>query len=141
MSDRFGLAPLPEDLVPGTDATLEPWWAATREHRFVVQSCSACGEAQHYPRALCSHCGAGSESLTFIDASGTATIESFTEVYRAPHPAFAVPYVIGLVRLAEGPVLLTRLVGETEWECDQPVSIEWWPVGDGRHLPVFRGVS
>ena len=132
---------LPPDLVPGTDATLAPWWDATRSRRLVVQRCSACGQAQHYPRASCSHCGAGPDSLSFVDAAGTGTVESFTVVHRSPHPGFDVPYVVGLVRLVEGPVMLTRLVGDENWECDRAVSVEWWAVGDGRHLPVFRGVN
>ena len=122
---------------PEMDAAAVEWWEATRERRLVVQRCESCGRWQHYPRALCLGC-AGAD-LSFAEASGRATIHSYTTVHRAPSPAFTPPYVVALVRLEEGPLMLTRIVGsdETKLACDAPVALRWEPLGDGRHLPVF----
>ncbi|MBO2447843.1 Zn-ribbon domain-containing OB-fold protein [Actinomadura barringtoniae] len=115
----------------------EPWWDATRERRLTVQQCSACGERQHYPRAICTGCGG--TDLEFAEASGRGTVDSFTVVHRAAHPGWETPYVVARVRLAEGPILLTDLVGADpdHWSCDMPVRVTWRPLADGRHLPLF----
>ncbi len=126
---------------PGTprdlDADSDGWWEATRERRLVVQRCERCGHRQHYPRMLCVACGG--TDLSFVDASGKGTVYSFTVVYRPPSAAFVPPYVIALVRLAEGPVLLTRIVDSEPAlvACDLPVELRWQRLEDGRHLPVF----
>ena len=133
----MNIDPFPEELLPGTDAVVEPWWEGTRQKRLLVQRCSSCHTAQLYPRALCASCGAGADLLAFVEASGRGTVVSFTEIHRAPNPAFAVPYTVALVRLDEGPVILTRLVGTAQPVCDSAVELDWWPLGDGRHLPLF----
>jgi hypothetical protein len=97
--------------------------------------------AQHYPRALCTACG--KTDLTFEEASGQASLYSFTTVHRPPDPSFEAPYVVALVRLAEGPLMLTRIVeaDEEDLECDDPVVLAWQSFADGRTLPVFRPAS
>lgn len=124
--------------VSPTDHVTEPWWDATRERRLVVQRCASCGHHQHYPRALCTECA--STDLTFVPASGNGTVYSCTVVHRSPHPAFEPPYTVALVRLEEGPVLLTNVTGcaPDEVRCDMPVSVTWEDLPDGRRLPVFR---
>ena len=119
------------------DPITQPWWDATREGRFLLQRCAACGHRQHYPRALCTRCGAA--DLTWDDVSGRGTVYSHTTVRRAPHPAFEAPYVVALVRLEEGPVLLTNIVGAAEVRCDMPVHLVWEDLPDGRKLPLFTG--
>ncbi len=121
---------------PEMDAAAVAWWDATREKRLVVQRCDSCARSQHYPRALCVAC-AGSQ-LSFVEATGRGTVYSFTVVHRAPSAEFAPPYVVALVRLDEGPLLLTRIVGpDASVACDMAVELRWEPLGDGRHLPVF----
>ncbi len=120
------------------DEVTAPWWDATRESRFVLQRCLSCEQWQHYPRALCTHCGG--VDLEYAAASGRGTVDVATEVRRAPRADLQVPYVIGRVRLAEGPLLLTRLVDcdETARQTGQPVVLAWEPLPDGRQLPVFQ---
>jgi uncharacterized OB-fold protein len=125
-------------IVPPADAVTAPWWNATREHRLIIQSCGACGEVQHPPRALCSHCGS-TDSLAWVDATGKGTVDSFTIVYRSPRPEADVPYVIARVRLDINVVLLTHLVGREpeDWSIGDVVSVDWAPTDDDRMLPVF----
>ncbi len=114
------------------------WWEATREQRLLIQRCEHCGRHQHYPRALCIHCG--SNRLAWDEAQGTGVVYSCTTVHRSPAPVPAAPYVVALVRIAEGPVLLTNIVGcdPADVRCDLPVTLTWEPVEDGRNLPLFR---
>lgn len=122
---------------PSTPETAE-WWDATRERRLTVQECGACGHRQLYPRAICTRCH--DDDLRLLDAAGTGRVESCTVVHRSPDPArFAPPYAVALVRLDEGPVLTTNLVGAPpgSFRCDQPVVVSWEALPDGRHLPLF----
>jgi len=132
---------VPFPTAPDMDALAVEWWEATRERRLLVQLCASCGRHQHYPRTLCLACRGG--DLTFAVAAGRATVQSFTTVHRAPSPDFTAPYVIALVRLEEGPLMLTRIVGadEAALACDMPVALEWEPLEDGRHLPVWAPVG
>lgn len=125
-------------VLPVPDEVSKPWWNATIERRLLIQCCELCGNFQHYPRALCIRCWG--TKLGWIQASGQGAIDSFTTVFRAPSPAFESPYVIARVRIDEGPVLLTKIVGGTEpnLRCGQAVSLDWEPLPDGHNLPVFR---
>ncbi|WP_327084987.1 OB-fold domain-containing protein [Nonomuraea sp. NBC_01738] len=109
----------------------ELWWQAAAEERLLLQSCLDCGHRQHYPRALCTSCGG--EDLGWSRAGGGGTVDAFTTVHRAPDPELAVPYVIARVRLDEGPILLTRLIGDEPWTCDERVRLTWW-----RGMPAFE---
>lgn len=122
---------------PPMDQVTAPWWEATRKGRFLVQRCEACGHHQHYPRALCAVCAA--TNLDFVEASGQGRVYSFTVVYRAPGPAFDPPYVVALVRLNEGPLVLTNIIDAevNAIRCEQMVALAWRPLPDGRQLPVF----
>lgn len=123
--------PRPPDLMPEAAA----WWAATRERRLLVQRCLGCGHHQLYPRVICTACHRA--ELELVPATGRARVYSHTTVYRAPGPDFAAPYVVAIVELAEGPRLLTNITGTEAIDCDDPVELDWRPLPDGRHLPVF----
>lgn len=125
--------PLPP-ITPETEA----WWDATREQRLTVQRCQVCGTSQHYPRSLCTTCHA--DDLAMVEVTGRGRILSFSIVHRSADPAaFEVPYVVALVALDEGPVLTSNLVSAdfTHLACDQPVTVQWEPLEDGRFLPQF----
>ena len=124
----------PGDVPPADEMTAE-WWDATREHRLTVQVCEGCGHLQHPARAVCLRCG-DTDRLTQQDVSGAATVDSYTVVHRAPRPDVETPYVVARVRLAEGPIMLTRLPAEPT--IGDAVTVGWVPLPDGRALPVFR---
>lgn len=126
---------------PEMDADAATWWDATRDQTLLVQRCRRCGHHQHYPRMICLACGG--TDLSFVAASGRGSVYSFTVVHRAISSAFSPPYVIALVRLDEGPLMLTRIVETDAGDvgCDRPVELRWQPIEDGRHLPVFAVVG
>lgn len=123
---------VPGEVAPADEMTAA-WWDATRAHRLTVQTCG-CGHRQHPPRAVCTACGR-TDALALVDASGAATVDTYTVVHRAPRPDVATPYVVARVRLAEGPILLTRLPEEPA--IGDHVSVAWVDLPDGRALPVF----
>jgi len=130
--------PLP---VPAPARTPENdlFWDATAEGRMLLAHCDECGTVIWYPRALCQSCG--SLSVSWIEASGRGTVYSFTVVHRTAGPfGGAVPYVLAYVELAEGPRVLTNIVG-----CDpeavhigQRVRVAFFDTGEGSALYRFE---
>ncbi|MFF7748621.1 Zn-ribbon domain-containing OB-fold protein [Streptomyces sp. NPDC007971] len=96
--------------VPETDAFTRPYWEAAAEGRLLVRRCGACGRAHHYPREFCPHCW--SEEVTWEEASGRATLYTWSTVHRNDLPPFGdrTPYTAAVVDLAEGPRMMTELV-------------------------------
>ncbi|HTV37823.1 MAG TPA: OB-fold domain-containing protein [Xanthobacteraceae bacterium] len=118
---------------PIVNVETQPFWNAARERRFVVPTCSACGRAHWYPRAVCPFCGSG--DVQWRDASGKGAIYTFSVMRRAKEP-----YAIAYVTLAEGPTMLTNIV-----DCDfdalaigQPVSVVFADTENGPPVPMFR---
>ena len=94
---------------PGTAA----WWEGCRRHELLIQRCTKCGHQQFYPRIVCTVCM--SENLEWIQSAGRGQVLTYTICRRPVSAAYAgdVPYVIALVRLDEGPVMMSNIV-----ECD-----------------------
>jgi uncharacterized OB-fold protein len=112
------------------------WWEATRVQHLLVQRCLGCAHRQLYPRTICTACHR--TQLELIPTSGAGVVYSHSTVHRAP-TGFDAPYVVAIVRLAEGPRLLTRVIGcaPEDVRCDMAVRVAWEPLPDGRNLPVF----
>ncbi|MFK4038830.1 MFS transporter [Nonomuraea wenchangensis] len=122
--------PIPETL---------PFWEGAANGELRVQRCASCERHYFYPRPFCPVCG--SADVEWTTASGAARLLSYVINYR-PLPPFdpATPVVVALVELAEGPRLMTNIVGvppEPEHlELDMPLQVCF--VERGEHtLPVF----
>jgi uncharacterized OB-fold protein len=95
---------------PQPTALSRPFWEAANENRLVLQKCGGCGQFRWTPQILCPHCLC--EDFSWEPVSGKGSVHSFTVVHRPPLPAFAAPYVLAVIELAEGPLMLTRLVDD-----------------------------
>ncbi len=122
--------------LPPEDELTAEWWAGTRNRRLLLQTCLDCLHRQHHPRNLCLSCQG--TNLGYTEATGDGVVDTFTLVHRSPRPDLEVPYVIARVRLAEGPVMLSTLLGDDEWQIGDAVRVDFQPLSDGRALPVFR---
>ena len=122
-----------------TPTTL-PFWDAAAEGRLSVQRCGPCGTHVFYPRLACPACG--SRELTWVDVSGRATLSSYV-INHLPAPGFedAGPYVIAIVRLEEGPTMMTNLVDVVaapgQLVIDMPLEVAFED-RLGQVVPVFR---
>ena len=74
---------------------------------FEIQKCAACGKHVFYPRVICPHCGA--DKLGWVAPSGNGVVYSSTVVRRKPDAGG--DYNVALVDLAEGPRMMSRVVG------------------------------
>lgn len=132
---------MPQDRpLPLPNPLTAPYWRGAKEHRLVLPRCGDCGRYHFYPRSLCPHCG--SSRLAWAAASGGGEVYSYTVVHRAPSESFKkeVPYVVAIVALAEGPHLMTRLVGVEPASVKIGLRVEaaFEDVNDEISLPVFR---
>lgn len=108
------------------DAPSAAFFAGLAAGRIMLQRCGGCGAVLLGVRQ-CPSCGA--TGFDAVEASGAATIVTFTRIHIAYHPHFRdrIPYAAGVVRLAEGPSLYCRIEG-----AGAPLSI-----GDRGHVSVI----
>jgi uncharacterized OB-fold protein len=117
------------------DPTTAPFWQAAREHRLIVQRCTACGAHQFYPRPFCLSCY--DLALEWVEVSGRATVYAKTTVRIPVIDEMPPPYVVAIVTLDEGPRLTANLVGD-EPEIGDRVSVTWRERAGLPPLPVFQ---
>jgi len=124
---------------PHVDSDTRPFWEGTRDGELRLQRCRQCDRVIFYPRAVCPGCM--SDDIGWFVASGRGTIYSYVVVHRAP-PGFqdAVPYVVALIDLVEGPRMMSRITGAdpAAVAVGQSVSVVFEPFDEEITLPVFR---
>jgi uncharacterized protein len=123
---------------PTPTGETEAFWEACSREEFTLQFCTDCDHWVFYPRAACPFCW--SPALEWRQASGTGAVRSFTVVHKPGHPgwAMAAPYTVAVISLAEGPTMLTALVGiaPEDVRVGLPVRVEFMQVGEYM-LPFF----
>ena len=125
---------------PEVDDFTRPFWDATADGWLLIRRCRACAKAHHYPREFCPHCW--SEDVEWERASGRATLYTWSVVHRNDLPPFdgRVPYTAAVVDLAEGPRMMTEVVGCPESELSIGMElVVAFKAGEGAEMiPVFR---
>jgi len=134
MAEKIG-KPVPEPTIE-----TRPYWEGCRAHELRIQRCAACGNYQFFPRIYCAKCF--DERVEWVKASGRATVLSFTIVRRPVSPAFKddIPYVVAIVTLAEGPTMMTNIVGcaPERVEIGMPVEVAFEDRTGAISIPMFR---
>ena len=120
---------------PTPNAETQAFWDAAAAGKLMIGKCNACGAVHFYPRAICPHCF--SDNTTLQQATGEATIYTYSVMRRAP-----IPYAIAYVTLNEGPSMMTNIV-----DCDldsisigQKVRLVFKPSEGGPPVPMFTPV-
>jgi uncharacterized OB-fold protein len=140
--------------VPEVDAFTRAYWEAAGRGELFLRRCGGCGRAHHYPREFCPYCW--SEDVAWERASGRATLYTWSVVHRNDLPPFGsrTPYVAAVVDLAEGPRMMTEVVGCAEESLRVGMALEVTfraggaegavqveGVGGAVSVPVFRPAS
>ena len=126
--------------VPRPTPETQPFWDGARAGELRIQRCTACGQHYFYPRPFCPRCG--SSEVEWVTASGRATLHSYVINHR-PAPGFEdeAPYAIAVVALAEGPRMMSSIVGVPNTPehlvLDMPLEVTFQERGD-QCVPVFR---
>src|SRR5262245_48760256 len=128
--------------VPLIEPLTEPYWTAAREHRLVIQRCTACGTFRHLPHALCGRCQ--SPDHEWVESAGTGSVYTYTIVGHPVHDATndTVPYNVVVVELADcGGVLVPSNVVDCapeEIAVGMAVVVTFEDITDEISIPRFR---
>jgi uncharacterized protein len=133
---------MPEKPQPEPTPDSAPYWDGLRKHRLVLQRCADCGRVRHYPRPLCDACR--SFAAEWFEASGEATVHSWTVAHHPFHPGFRaeLPYTLVTADLPEGVRLVAQLRGAGP-EALRPglrLKVEFEDQDAELTLPVLRPV-
>jgi uncharacterized OB-fold protein len=119
------------------------FWEGCRQHELRLQRCRRCASVRHPPRPMCPQCT--SLDYDWTRASGRGTVYTFTIVHRPTLPVFqeAAPYNVVVVQLAEGPFIVSNLVGcpADQIRIGMAVSVEFDDISEAVSLPRFRPLS
>ncbi|MGW7341739.1 bifunctional MaoC family dehydratase N-terminal/OB-fold nucleic acid binding domain-containing protein [Streptomyces sp. NPDC054854] len=115
------------------------FWDGVARHRLLIQRCTGCAALRFPWLPGCNAC-AGTEWDT-VEASGAGTVFSYVVMHHPPFPAFAPPYAVALVELAEGVRMVSNITGVPHDKVciGMPVQLEFLRVDEELELPVFRG--
>jgi len=129
--------------VPTPTRETQPYWSGCKKHELHIQRCAACDHFQFYPRLYCTSCM--SDRVEWVKATGRGTVLSFTVVYRPVTQAFAadVPYVVALITLAEGPQMMSNIVGcvPEKVHIGMPVEVTFEDWTEDISVPKFKPVT
>jgi uncharacterized protein len=128
--------------VPQPTPETQPFWDGCARGELLLQRCNDCGKPYFYPRPVCPECG--STDVGWFTASGRATLYSYVINHR-PARGFEDdgPYAIAVVELAEGPRMMTNIVGVPNTPEDLVLDMELQVTFERRgeiSLPVFTAV-
>ena len=120
-----------------------PYWQAAKRHEFVAQQCRACGHIHLPPGPVCTNCLSSDQE--WVRLSGRGTIYSYGIYYQLWHSGFKedIPYNVALIQLAEGPQIISQVVGckNEELDCGLEVEVVFDDVTPEITLPKFRLVD
>jgi uncharacterized OB-fold protein len=128
---------------PGVTPDTAPYWEAANRRELRLPRCRPCDELIFYPRPFCPRCLG--DDLVWETLSGRATLHSYIINHR-PSPGWEddTPYVIALVKLAEGPTMMSNVIGvapdPSALPIDLPLEVDFDPRGE-QLVPVFRPVD
>lgn len=117
-----------------------PFWAACREHELKLQRCADCGAYAYFPVYACPACLRS--SLEWTRVSGRGRVYSRTLIMDPVSAAIPAegPLIVALIELAEGPVMMSNLVGPgaADIAIGDEVKVTFRKVDDAITLPVFE---
>jgi len=129
----------PRRPLPKPTPETQHFWDGTRAGELRLQRCDACAKAYFPPRPFCPQCG--SRAVSVFAASGEATLHSYV-IHHRPMPGFEPPYSIAVVELAEGPRMMSNIVGCPQTPealvLDMPLRVRFESVSDAISLPLFE---
>ncbi|WP_448956311.1 Zn-ribbon domain-containing OB-fold protein [Labrys neptuniae] len=88
----------------------QPLWQSLERRKMALPKCSHCGRFRYPPGPICAECH--SLDYEWTEISGEGRILSWVVFHRQYFEDHPPPYNAIAVRLAEGPILVSNLVGE-----------------------------
>ena len=124
--------------LPRPTPETQHFWDGTRVGELRLQRCDDCKQVYFPPRPFCPSCS--SRAVSVFAASGRGRLLSYIINHR-PHPAWDGPYSIAIVELAEGPRMMSNIVGCEQTpqalQLDMPLKVTFEQVSESIALPLF----
>lgn len=99
------------------------WRLNQQRYQLMGEECPSCSVKIFPPRDVCLECNAPAKEL--FELTGLGEIYSYSTVYNAPHGfGYAVPYMVALVKLDEGPIVTAQLTDMDFDEVEIGMSVE-----------------
>ena len=137
-ADPIAVEPAEIRPLPRITALNRPFWDYASRSVYALQTCEACGDA-HVPEApVCPCCL--SDRQSWKPSSGRGTLEAWADFHRAYWDGLEaeLPYRTCLVRLDEGPLVVSSLVGDqTGIRLGARVHVVFEQIAGGIALPKF----
>jgi len=90
------------------------WRMQKKRYRLLGVRCESCKKVWYPTKKVCTNCGKGDNLRTFV-LSGEGRILSWSLIFAAPLGFENItPYPIALVKLKEGPIILTQITDYEE---------------------------
>jgi uncharacterized protein len=125
--------------LPAPTPETRHFWEGTKDGELRLQRCDDCRHTYFPPRPFCPKCA--SRQVSVIKAAGAAKLHSYV-IHHRPAPGFTPPYAIAVVELAEGPRMMTNIVGCPQTPealvLDMPLEVTFEKQNDQITLPFFR---
>jgi uncharacterized protein len=125
--------------LPQPTPETQHFWDGCKAGELRLQRCTACQKSYFPPRPFCPGCG--SRSVEVYSASGKAILYSYV-INQRPRPDMGTaPHSIAVVELAEGPRMMTNIVGCPQipeaLQLDMPLEVTFEDFG-AVALPFFK---
>lgn len=117
------------------------FWEGADRGELIIQQCATCETMHHPPRPVCPKCHA--INMRGVKMSGAGTVYSWVmPIHPAPY-GFAIPPIVALIDLKEGPRLLSNIVGvdPREMKIGIKVQVDFEKTEGGHQVPVFRAAG
>lgn len=126
-------------MLPEPTPETRHFWEGCKAGELRLQRCTECKESYFPPRAFCPKCAC--REVEVYPASGKATLYSYVINHR-PRPDMGTdPYAIAVVELAEGPRMMTNIVGCPQTPealpLDMDLQVVFQKESDDISLPLF----
>jgi uncharacterized OB-fold protein len=115
------------------------FWEGCRRGELLLQRCRVCAHVYFPPRPFCAKCA--HRDVEAFAASGRAVLWSYVINHR-PRPDMGKdPYAIAVVKLDEGPTMMTNIVGCEQTpealKLDMPLRVSFSKQSEAITLPLF----
>ena len=131
---------MPPRMLPEPTPETRHFWDGCKAGELRLQRCSSCTESYFPPRPFCPKCGG--RDVEGYKASGKAVLWSYVINHR-PRPDMGTePYAIAVVKLDEGPTMMTNIVDCAQTPealaLDMAVQVSFAKQTDDISLPLFE---
>ena len=132
---------MPQRMLPEPTPETRHFWDCCAAGELRLQRCRHCGGKSYFPpRPFCPGCG--SREVETYKASGKGVLWSYV-INMRPRPDMGTePYAIAVVKLAEGPTMMTNIVDCPQTPealvLDMNVEVKFEKLDDKITLPLFR---